>query len=164
MAASYDFKYEYESDIESDSEYDIEDNIYYRQKIKEQIRIKLEWQLKNPNKIMKKGGGISKIHDIEIDLLEFIKEKLLLKMNITSCISLMETLTNIDKYIDILDKNNIDNDNSEKISKEVKDYIKLISSGYWWNENSILLYEDCICNNCINQNKCAGVFRKIEFF
>jgi len=35
---------------------------------------------------MKKRGGISKIHDIEIDLLEFIKEKLLLKMNIISCI------------------------------------------------------------------------------
>ena len=130
MVASYDFKYEYESNIEYDSEYDIEDNIYYRQQIQEQIRIKLEWQLKNPNKIMKKGGGISKIHDIEIDLLEFIKEKLLLKMNITSCSSLMETLTNIDNYINILDKNNIDNDNSEKISKEVKDYIISISSGY----------------------------------
>jgi len=72
----------------------------------------------------------------------------------------METLINIDKYIDILHKNNIDNDNSEKISKEVKDYIISISSGYWWNENFILLYEDCICDNCFNKNKCAGGFRK----
>tara|TARA_B110000037_G_scaffold109272_1_gene126487 strand:- start:348 stop:884 length:537 start_codon:yes stop_codon:yes gene_type:complete len=172
MATSYDFrsKSDTESDTESvsdldtksNTEYDIKNNVYYRQKIQEQIRIKLDWQSKNPNKIMKKGGGVSKIHDIEIDLLEFIKEKLLLKMNTTSCSSLIETLINIDKYITILDKNNNENENenSEKISKEVKDYIKSISSGHWWNENSPLLYKDCICDNCINKNKCAGGFGK----